>query len=325
MPEFSIVVPIYRVEKYLRVCVDSILNQSFRDFELILVDDGSPDSCPDICDEYARADSRVSVIHQSNAGVACARNAGVRFASGEYLIFLDGDDYLKDATVIEKIARKTTLMPDVILLGYQKYFESTGAYGPAVVPVIDGILDTAATLKTLLQTDTYDGTAWTKVVKSKLIKDSAIEFRPGMISEDVDWYLNLLCRAERFAGLNDVAVVYRQHQGSVSHSTKEKALADNLWILEFWPEHVGQSVKETAVRDAMKGIFAFYYANDLILYAGYPGPVSRPYRDRMKKQDGWLDFAVTARARRIRSFYRLFGFEWTVAALRLALRMKTRA
>jgi len=93
-PEISVIVPVYGVENYLARCVDSILTQTFTDFELILVDDGSPDGCPAICDEYAQKDNRIKVIHKENGGVSSARNAGLNIASGEYIVFIDSDDYV---------------------------------------------------------------------------------------------------------------------------------------------------------------------------------------------------------------------------------------
>jgi len=95
MPTISVIVPIYKVEPYIRRCIDSILAQTYTDFELILVDDGSPDNCGAICDEYATKDSRIHVIHQENGGVSAARNAGIDIASGEYLTFVDSDDWVK--------------------------------------------------------------------------------------------------------------------------------------------------------------------------------------------------------------------------------------
>ena len=92
MPELSIIVPVYKVEPYLPKCIDSILAQTFSDFELILIDDGSPDRCGEICDEYAARDDRVVVIHRENRGVSAARNAGLDAARGEYIGFVDSDD-----------------------------------------------------------------------------------------------------------------------------------------------------------------------------------------------------------------------------------------
>lgn len=94
MPKISVIVPVYNVEKYINRCVQSILNQSFSDFELILVDDGSPDTCPELCDEWAYVDSRIRVIHKKNGGLSAARNAGISMASGEYFLFVDSDDMI---------------------------------------------------------------------------------------------------------------------------------------------------------------------------------------------------------------------------------------
>ena len=94
-PEISIIVPIYKVEAYIHKCVNSILNQTFKNFELILVEDGSPDKCGEICDEYAKKDSRVVVIHKENGGVSSARNIGLKKAVGKYISFIDPDDYLE--------------------------------------------------------------------------------------------------------------------------------------------------------------------------------------------------------------------------------------
>ena len=100
-PKISIIVPVYKVEQYIHKCIDSILGQTFTDFELILVDDGSPDNCPQICDEWAKKDQRIKVIHKKNEGLGFARNTGIENATGEFVCFIDSDDYL-DLTTIEK-------------------------------------------------------------------------------------------------------------------------------------------------------------------------------------------------------------------------------
>ena len=96
---FSVIVPVYRVEKYLPACIESVLNQTFSDFELILVDDGSPDSCPEICNEYKEKDSRIKVVHKENGGLASARRAGIKIATGEYVFNLDSDDLIEGDTL----------------------------------------------------------------------------------------------------------------------------------------------------------------------------------------------------------------------------------
>lgn len=105
MPQISVIVPVYKAEKFIERCVNSILNQTYQDIEVILVDDGSPDACPQICDEYAIRDSRVKVIHKENGGVSTARNAGLDMARGDYIAFVDSDDYLEPC-MYEKMMKK---------------------------------------------------------------------------------------------------------------------------------------------------------------------------------------------------------------------------
>ena len=120
LPEFSIIVPIYKVEPYLRQCIDSILAQTYPDFELILVDDGSPDNCGKICDEYATADARVKVIHKPNGGLVSARKAGVQLASGKYILNIDGDDYIGSNLLQTLHTIIAEHAPDLVAFGLKK-------------------------------------------------------------------------------------------------------------------------------------------------------------------------------------------------------------
>lgn len=114
-PLISIVVPVYKVEKYLSRCIDSILAQTYKNFELILVDDGSPDNCGKICDEYARKDSRIKVIHQVNSGVTKARAIGVQNSTGQYICFVDSDDTLPIDTISNYIRIPDFTLYDIII------------------------------------------------------------------------------------------------------------------------------------------------------------------------------------------------------------------
>lgn len=129
--KLSIIVPVYNVEPYLRRCVDSILNQTFSDFELILVDDGSPDSCGAICDDYAARDRRIKVIHKANGGVSYARNEGLDIAQGEYIGFVDSDDYIhpKMYEILVGVIEREQV--DLVQCGYQRVCpEETTTYFP---------------------------------------------------------------------------------------------------------------------------------------------------------------------------------------------------
>jgi len=116
---FSVIVPVYKVEEYLEACVESVLNQTFSDFELILVDDGSPDRCPMMCDEYAKKDNRIKVVHKPNGGLASARQAGIKAAKGDYVFNLDSDDKIENDTLESayKIISETNC--DIVSFSYK--------------------------------------------------------------------------------------------------------------------------------------------------------------------------------------------------------------
>ena len=117
---FSVIVPIYNIEKYLKRCIDSVLEQSYSDFELILVDDGSPDNCPEICDEYALKDSRIKVVHKQNGGLVSARKAGISLATGEYVFHLDGDDAICPNALESAYLIINEMHPDIVSFSYKK-------------------------------------------------------------------------------------------------------------------------------------------------------------------------------------------------------------
>lgn len=124
MAKISIIVPIYGVEKYLRRCIDSILLQTFTDFELILVDDESPDNCPAICDEYAKQDKRIKVVHKKNGGVSAARNTGIDIATAEYIAFVDGDDYVLPHWFMQLVQAQEEYNADCVLGNYAVVHEN---------------------------------------------------------------------------------------------------------------------------------------------------------------------------------------------------------
>ena len=119
-PLVTIIVPVYKVEKYIQRCINSILNQSFTDFEVILVDDGSPDNCGKICDKYAEADNRIKVIHKPNGGLSDARNAGLDIATGEYIGFIDSDDYIDEHMYEDMLSAIENADTDLCICGYDR-------------------------------------------------------------------------------------------------------------------------------------------------------------------------------------------------------------
>lgn len=156
MPFLSVIVPIYRVEPYLKACVDSILLQDFADMEIILVDDGSPDGCPKICDDYAKKDRRIRVIHQENGGLVRARKAGARIASGKYITFVDSDDWIDKGMyrTLYELAEKTGA--DILVTGAFVEVEKDGRQEILENPAAAGLY-TGEKLEKLREKMLYSG------------------------------------------------------------------------------------------------------------------------------------------------------------------------
>ncbi len=132
---FSVILPIYKVEKYLEHCIESVLSQTFSDFELILVDDGSPDKCPEICDEYAKKDNRITVIHKENGGLVSARQAGIKIAKGEYVLNLDSDDAIENYTLQTAYEIIKSTDSDIIMFSVKHYIN--GKIGDTIHNILD--------------------------------------------------------------------------------------------------------------------------------------------------------------------------------------------
>lgn len=319
--KFSIVIPCYKVEKYLSECVDSILSQTFTDYEIILVDDGSPDRVPEICDEYAKKDNRIRVIHQKNGGLSRARNAGIAEAMGDYVVCIDSDDYLLHKDVLQAINNKLSTNPDVVLYGYKKLYESDGAWGEPVVPhaVIGSV---KVVIDHQLLNDTFTATAWTKAVRTSLLHNYKIEFTPGLISEDNDWYMRILCYAKSIVCLEEPCVAYRQRPGSISHAAKINSLTDNLWILETWPSRFDEIGIDNDLKSTLMSALAYFYANLLIVFTSYPRSVTNEYRYRLKSLLYLFDYAKTPRANIEKRFIKILGFELSIILLTLLSKIK---
>ena len=182
----SVVVPVYNVEPYLSQCIESLIRQTYPNIEIILVDDGSSDSCPDICDKYALTDQRVKVIHQKNAGVSAARNAGLRLASGKYIGFVDPDDWVQPDMYASMLDAMQQAQADIAICGYE-YFDESGKKDDirCYQRREDEIISQKEVMKRFSDMPpTVRHVVWNKIFKRSLLKDQ--QFKEGLhSSEDV--------------------------------------------------------------------------------------------------------------------------------------------
>lgn len=216
MPAISLIVPVYKVEPYLRECVDSILAQTFTDFELILIDDGSPDNCGIICDEYAEKDNRIIVIHQKNGGLSAARNAGLDVAKGEYVTFIDSDDVVSPQYLKLLYGQLLNNGCDISICGN---IEFTKDYSQ-IEHVVNGYVTVTGREATK---GIYDDKkrapvmACGKLYKIKLF--DSIRFPEGRIHEDDYIVPILLYRSEKVCILSSKLYGYRQRDDSIMGKT----------------------------------------------------------------------------------------------------------
>lgn len=314
--KFSVIVPVYKVEKYLRDCIDSILNQTFTDFELILVDDGSPDSCPEICDGYAQADARVRVIHQKNMGQAGARNTGLLHATGEYICFVDSDDYLSHNKVLQTLADKTLSKPDIVHYKFKEWFETDGHTAECRfsynVPITNRTL--AEIYCDLINRDAYYNSAWSKIIKRELLVHNNILFERGIVGEDNEWYYHVVMAADSLVLIDEPLYVYRRRKGSTTTSTTRKNLVDQLHVLDKWEKILEGRVSDSRSQVVL-GSLAKQFCSAVIIYAGLTG-VSDLYQ-ALKAKSHLLQYSKTSRVVTFRKIRKVVGLKGLIQLLRL--------
>lgn len=228
----SIVVPIYNVEKYLPKCIESILNQTYKNFELILVDDGSKDNCGNICDEYAQKDNRIVVIHKENGGLSSARNAGIDIAKGKYIGFVDSDDWIHSEMYEKLVYLMESREADIA----QCEFINAPSEDVKIEPEKEEI-KTFTNIEGLnnLYNNMYVSTvvAWNKLYKISLFKE--IRYPNGKIHEDEGTTYKLIFNAKRIVYTNQKYYYYRQTPNSITNAAFNKK---RLNILDVFDEKI---------------------------------------------------------------------------------------
>ena len=205
MEKVSIILPVFNVEIYLRDCLDSLLAQSYRNIEIILVDDGSPDRSPFLCDEFAKKDSRIKVVHKENGGVSSARNIGIESSHGEWIYFLDSDDWI-EPFCIEMLINKA-LEANVDLVDGNGT-DMTGMCLSAPITNNQSLLNAFYSNKLHIE-------AWNRLIKSSVIKKNKLQFIEGLLCEDVPWGFSLASVANSLASIEQKTYNYRYRAGSI--------------------------------------------------------------------------------------------------------------
>ena len=212
LPVISVIVPIYGVEPYLKKCLDSIINQTYKNLEIILIDDGSPDRCGEICDEYAAKDSRIIVIHQENEGLSEARNAGLNIATGEYLLFVDSDDWIEYEACETVLALALQQHAEMVCFAHKRYNSS----GETIIRAVDrpGVIEKTELIRQLVwETGVIKTSIWNKFYARKLFQN--IRFPKGRNFEDLAVFAYLVHSANIIYVTNAILYNYYIRKESI--------------------------------------------------------------------------------------------------------------
>lgn len=232
--KISVVVPVYLVAPYLKKCIESVLNQDYQNVEIILVDDGSFDESSIVCDQYAAKHKNVMVIHKRNGGASSARNAGLERATGDYIMFLDGDDFWDDCKAVSRLVKRLEITKvDVLNFSYKKYFESSNKKIPYFKNYPEMPLNKQTKeeqLAYLTEHNLYIASACNKVIRREILNEK-MRFCEGIHSEDIEWCARLLIFAKSMDFICENFYCYRQRKDSTTHTINEKKckdLCDNI-------------------------------------------------------------------------------------------------
>lgn len=231
MDLISIIVPVYNVEKYINTCVESILKQTYRDLEIILVDDGSTDASGELCDELAKMDSRIVVMHKENGGLSDTRNAGLDCATGEWIMFVDSDDFIHPDTVKLSLEIAQKNQSDLLAFGYMYVDEQCDYVQTTLGYVNETVYTEDQLLRAFAKQDTGSVMACNKLYRKSIWEE--IRFPVGKIHEDEFVIVDVLQRANNATVIDAKLYFYRQRQGSIMATRNLKSEYDALEAFEL--------------------------------------------------------------------------------------------
>lgn len=227
MIRFSVIVPVYKVEQYLPRCIESIIRQTYLDLEIILVNDGSPDSCLQIMEYYAAKDKRIRVIYQTNMGLSAARNAGLKVATGDYVAFVDSDDWVEKDMFEVLAMHLCSESSDYACFRLQFDNEKAGTcfvYGkPYFITKLEGAENI---LEDTLNLTNIPTSAWSKVYNHAFLEKYVLRFEKGIVNEDTLFSIQAACHARKVSFVNKVLYHATEREGSISRSSQERLFLD---------------------------------------------------------------------------------------------------
>ncbi len=330
--KLSIIIPVYNISAYLEECVQSVLRQTFTDYEIILVDDGSTDESGPLCDKLAQQDIRIRVVHKENGGLSDARNAGLRAAKGEYIHFLDGDDYYTTEsdlqTLVDELGRQNH--PDILLFCRRDIYESrTKKQEPRInnersydVNYINRCESPTEIFRHLLATQRFNMSACFQLLRREMLIENEIFFTKGLLSEDVDWSLALWQKVQTVKANNTPAYSYRHRSASISTSLSVRNYKSYEYMFRKWTEILlnEQGIKNKEHRSKgneelaqlQLSYLAFLYPTLLYGYYILPQQDRKEAYKMLREMQYVLKYSNTKKSNRVCKSICYLGFPLTV-------------
>lgn len=295
--DLSVIIPIYKTEAYIKECLNSILSQATKYVEIILVDDGSPDNCPQICDEFAKSDERIRVVHKENGGLSSARNAGMSVACGKYVTFVDSDDVICPGSISKILEWIQNEDADICFLRAEKIYPdgSTQDLGECLVGENLRGQSHEDAIKYLASRPKYPGSAWTKLYKRQFLLDNDLHFPyDRRYSEDLGFVRDCILCAERFDALDFMFYQYRQgRQGSITNKVNAKNFNDLFIFVEETTQKLNVRNTNDPVAKRFMRFVAYEYLILLYLYTRIPQEDKKDALFKLKQFAWTLKYATS--------------------------------
>lgn len=335
MPKVSVIIPVYNTEKYLKDCVESVLHQSFRDFEIILVDDGSTDNSPILCDELCEKDTRIRVIHKRNEGLSMARNDGLAIAKGNYVLFLDSDDFWinrDDLDLLVKFANKKSQGEPFSYIEFNRsrYFPSSETFYnlPAFSNGLANMSKRESIIPCLVEQGLFPMSACTKLLNREFLITNGISFIKGLFSEDIPWFLDVLRHS------NETPIYYldRYMYGnrsevstSLTSTFSEKKYLDVLWIIEKESHKILSETWSEDERNALLSFLAYRYTILMAQASIYKNDISEGLLNKTKELAWILKYDSHPKVKKTNWIIRIFGRRIASSILGFYMKNKEKA
>lgn len=291
--------------------------QTYKDFEILLVDDGSPDSCPALCDEWAIKDSRIKALHKPNGGLSDARNYGLERAMGEYVVFVDSDDFWMGNDSLEKLMDVVAAHPECDFIGFNcsYYYQNKATYSKWVAYderlAVPTDKDTA--MRSLVASGTLPMSACLKVISRKSLSNIGLCFIKGTIAEDVPWFIDLLDGSKKCMFVNQYVYAYRQNvAGSITASGSPKSAKDLFAIVK---NEVKKMDSRSFSKEAKNALYSFLAYEFCILLTMMPN-MTKEERKELLGYKWLLNYTDNPKVRKAALVNRLFGIKVTECVLR---------